>query len=290
MSKKKGNLDPAFARFINPSNGARINLFTTKTDKGEADACRTCGITAKGLKAQTPSSVLMCCNVCRKNGVRVLYCSKDCQKVDYKQGKPPSRPPHKASCGKTHVDPAFDEEALRVVHNALDRDALRLYTTTPTTALQAQVDFLGRNPEAHYGFARENGKYIPHQIQDQGGVLFLQMRKEALEEWNLASIAVMERLLLFFIYPTDVYKGGDYVWQLEREYEVDLDECHRLLVESKRHQDLVNAWFEWVRPRIRDNDPTRGVRFQMPWYYLLGRQGEFIHPKLLPLIEEIMES
>lgn len=215
---------------------------------------------------------------------------RDCQKVDYKQGKPPSRTPHKASCGKTHVDPALGEEALKVVDGTLDTGTLRLYTPTPTTALQAQVDFLGRNPEAHYGFARANGKYIPHQIQGQGGVLFLQMRKEALEERNLASIAVMERLLLLSNYPTDVYKGGDYVWQLEREYEVDLDECHRILVESKRHQDLINAWFEWVTPRTRDDDPTKGVTFQMPWYYLLGRKGEFIHPKLLPSIKEIMES
>jgi hypothetical protein len=41
MSNKKGNLNPAFASYTNPSNGARINLFTPKTDKGEADACRT---------------------------------------------------------------------------------------------------------------------------------------------------------------------------------------------------------------------------------------------------------
>jgi hypothetical protein len=214
--------------------------------------------------------------------------ARDCQKVDYRQGKPPSRPPHKASCGKTHVDPI--EECLRVVDGTLHAGALRIYTKTPTTALQAQVEFLERNNMAHYGFARPNGRYIAHQIQGQGGVLFLQMRKEAMEEHNLASIALMERLLLLSIYPTDVYTGGDYVWQLEREYEVDLGECHRLLVESKRHQELWTAWMEWVTPRIRDDDPTKGVRFQMPWYYFLGRQGEFIHPKYLPMIKDLLSD
>ncbi|KAJ7854633.1 hypothetical protein B0H13DRAFT_2578780 [Mycena leptocephala] len=269
MNKGKGILN----RYVNPVTGGRINIFAEKTDKGEADACRSCGKTAKELKAQTPPAVLMCCNVCMKNGVRVLYCSRECQKVDYRQGKS-SRLPHKASCGKTHVDD------LKAADGTLDTGALRLYTTTPTTALQAQVEFLGRNSTAHYGFARPNGKYVPHQIQGQGGVLFLQMRKEAMEEHTPESIALMERLLLLSFYPTDVYKAGDYVWQLEREYEVDLVECHRRLAESTRHLDLWEAWLDWALPRI-GADPSEGVRFSTPWYYLLARPGEFIHPKRL---------
>ncbi|KAJ7858110.1 hypothetical protein B0H13DRAFT_2672622 [Mycena leptocephala] len=279
MNKGKGKV--SITRYVNPATGlGSISLPRKPTRAKQTNA--------GPVERQTPPAVLMCCNVCVKNGVRVLYCSRDCQKVDYRQGKPPSRPPHKASCGKTHVDPI--EESLRVVDGTLHAGALRFYTKTPTTALQAQVEFLERNNMAHYGFARPNGRYVAHQIQGQGGVLFLQMRKEAMEEHNLASIALMERLLLLSIYPTDVYTGGDYVWQLEREYEVDLGECHRLLVESKRHQELWTAWMEWVTPRIRDDDPTKGVRFQMPWYYFLGRQGEFIHPKYLPMIKDLLSD
>jgi hypothetical protein len=178
---------------------------------------------------------------------------------------------------------------LKAADGTLDTGALRLYTTTPTTALQAQVEFLGRNNTAHYGFARPNGKYVLHQIQGQGGVLFLQMRKEAMEERTPESIALMERLLLLSFYPTDVYKAGDYVWQLEREYEVDLVECHRRLAESTRHLDLWEAWLDWALPRI-GADPSEGVRFSTPWYYLLARPGEFIHPKYLPMINEILSE
>ncbi|KAJ7511721.1 hypothetical protein B0H11DRAFT_1952755 [Mycena galericulata] len=269
--------------YVNPANGARINLFSpkpTRSDRGVVDHCRSCEKTADELKAQTPPISLMCCKVCMRNGFRVMYCSRDCQTVDWKQGNPP----HKAACGKTHVDD------LRAVDGSLDSDTLRLYTPTPTAALQAQIEFLARNVKAHYGFRREkNGKYIAHQIQGEGGVLFLQMRKEAMEQRDLASIALMEKILLFSLYPTDQYKGGDYVAQIEREYDVDLEECHRLLTDSARHQALFNAWMDWVRPRIRDDDPSKGVRFQMPWYYLAGRQGEFVHPKYIPWIKEMLK-
>ncbi|KAJ6449401.1 hypothetical protein C8R47DRAFT_1230671 [Mycena vitilis] len=253
---------------------------------GEADKCRTCGITAKAMKA----AVLMCCNVCAGKRIRVLYCSRDCQKVDYRVGSPPDRAPHKSSCGKTHVDPTVDDEDLAIVHSALDTKTLRLYTKTPTTALQAQLDFLGRNPTAHYGFRRKNGRYIAHQIQGEGGVLFLQMRKEVMEERNLASLAVMERLLLVSVYPTDVYTAGDYVWQLEREYEADLQKCHELFDESPRHLKLYDEWVDWAKPRVRTDDPTKGVRFQLPGYHFLGTRGEFVHPKLLPAIRNMLLS
>jgi hypothetical protein len=41
MNKGKGILN----RYVNPVTGGRINIFAEKTDKGEADACRSCGKT-----------------------------------------------------------------------------------------------------------------------------------------------------------------------------------------------------------------------------------------------------
>lgn len=211
--------------------------------------------------------------------LRSQVCDRDCQALDYKQGKGPTQLPHKASCGKTHI-PSAENEALSIVDGALDSSKLKLYTTSPTTLLQTQIEFLAANPTAHYGFRRaKNGKYVAHQIQGKGGELFLQMRQEALEKREPASIALMEKMLAISTLPLgkDIYTHGDYVPQIEKEYEVDLEECHLALKASQRHQALFNAWLEWVKPRIRDDAPALGVRFGLPWYYF-NPGGEFTHP------------
>ncbi|KAJ7147793.1 hypothetical protein C8R43DRAFT_1009636 [Mycena crocata] len=261
--------------------GQRINIHEmdpTPDDRGVPDACRACGKSAKDLGAQNPPITLMCCTRCKTNGnVRVLYCSKACQTVDYRHGKPPNQPPHKRSCGKTHVEPI--DESLLAVSGALDPEKINLYTKSPTTALQSQVEFLANNPSAHYGYRRvKNGKYVAHQIQGKGGELFLRLRTEAMERREPASIALMEKLLAMSTLPTDtgMYTAGDYVPQLEQEYEVDLEDCHRALEESVFHQFLFDQWVKWATPRIRNDKPALGVRFLMPWYYLLA--GKFIHP------------
>ncbi|KAJ6525563.1 hypothetical protein DFH09DRAFT_1095612 [Mycena vulgaris] len=176
---------------------------------------------------------------------------RQCQTTDYKIGRPPTQPAHKLSCGKTHVEEPADE-SLAVVIRQLDRGDIKLYTKSPTTALQAQ-------------------------IQGKGGELFLQMRAEAMERRELASIALMEKLLAMSTLPTDLYKVGDYVPQLEQEYEIDLEECHFALQRSVRHRELFDEWLTWTTPRIRDGAPGLGVRFGLPWYYL-DPPGEFTHP------------
>ncbi|KAJ7110251.1 hypothetical protein C8R43DRAFT_1042446 [Mycena crocata] len=267
--------------FVHPISGTRINLHVmepTPDDRGVPDACRACGKLAKDLGGQNPTStgILMCCRRCKQNGnVRVLYCSKTCQTIDYNHGKPPNQPPHKRACGKIHVEPV--DESLLAVSSTLDYEKIKLYTKSPTTALQAQVEFLTNNPSAHYGYRRlKNGKYIAHQIQGKGGELFLQMRTEAMERREPASIALMEKLLAMSTLPTDLYNVGDYVPQLEQEYEVDLEECHREMERSPRHRHLFDEWVKWVAPRMRRDEPTLGVRFGVPWYYLPA--GRFIHP------------
>ncbi|KAJ6525525.1 hypothetical protein DFH09DRAFT_1328885 [Mycena vulgaris] len=280
--------------FVHPVTGHRINLHTvvpTQEDRGVPD-------TSKELAAKNPPVALMCCTRCKANGnIRILYCSKyadstvfsldmqityednhrQCQTTDYKIGRPPTQPAHKLSCGKTHVEEPADE-SLAVVIRQLDRGDIKLYTKSPTTALQAQVEFLANNSSAHYGCRRlKNGKYVAHQIQGKGGELFLQMRAEAMERRELASIALMEKLLAISTLPTDLYKVGDYVPQLEQEYEIDLEECHFALQRSVRHRELFDEWLTWTTPRIRDGAPGLGVRFGLPWYYL-DPPGEFTHP------------
>ncbi|KAJ7246049.1 hypothetical protein C8J57DRAFT_1241834 [Mycena rebaudengoi] len=142
------------------------------------------------------------------------------------------------SCGKTHVTSA-DDESMAIADGTLESANLKLYTQSLTTMPQSQVEFLAANPKAHYGFrGMKNGKYVAHQIQGKGGELFLQMRQEAMERREFASIALMEKLLATSIMPSgaDLYTVGDYVPQLEKGYEVDLDECHRPLKASSRHQ------------------------------------------------------
>ncbi|KAK7055155.1 hypothetical protein R3P38DRAFT_2845450 [Favolaschia claudopus] len=270
--------------FVHRVTGFRINLHTTdvtREDHGVPDACRACGKTAKEMSAQKPPQKLMCCTRCKSNGnTRILYCSKACQVVDYKDGRPPNQPPHKRSCGRNHLEPSDNppvDPSLLPVIRVLDSEHIKLYTDTPTTALQAQLEFLTNNCSAHYGFRRpKNGKYVAHQIQGMGGELFLQMRAEAMERREPASIALMEKLLAMSIFPTNLYTAGQYVSQLETEYEVDLEECHRALERSARHESLFRAWVDWAGPRIRDDAPALGVHFMMPWYYLPA--GKFLHP------------
>jgi hypothetical protein len=70
---------------------------------------------------------------------------------------------------------------------------------------------LAANPKAHYGFRRrKNGKYVAHQIQGNSGELFLQIRQETMERRELASIALMAKLLAMSIKPSgaDLYTVG----------------------------------------------------------------------------------
>ncbi|KAJ7476764.1 hypothetical protein FB451DRAFT_1173621 [Mycena latifolia] len=253
--------------FVDPLTGDRFNtieLVTTEDDHGVPDSCRSCGKTAAALAMQSPPVKLMCCVRCKKSsGIRILYCSKACQTVDYKQGNPPTQPPHKLSCGKTHVQP--QDESPGSASPKLDRNqTLKLYTKSPTAALQAQVEFLAANGSAHYGFRRKkNGKYVAHHLDGKGSAIFLRLRAEALGRRDLASIALMEKLLALSALMSDVYTPGDYVPQLEEEFEVDLEECHRALKRSARHQRVLDEW---------DGAPI-GV---LPWYHL--PDGGFIHP------------
>ncbi|KAK7054138.1 hypothetical protein R3P38DRAFT_2855084 [Favolaschia claudopus] len=249
---------------VHPVTGARINLHVLDSDKED-----------HGVPDERRNPLRNSCAArCKSNGnARILYCSKACQIADYKYGRPPNQPPHKRTCGKTHVEPAETDESLLPVSRPFDREEMTVYSKTPTTALQGQIEFLSNNNLAHYGFRRpKNGKYVAHSIQGKGGELFLQMRAEAIGRHEMASIAFMEKLLAMSIHPTDFYKPGDYVSQLELEYDVDLDECHQALQASVRHQDLFREWAEWAAPRQR-----LGVRFGLPWYYF-NDGAKFLHP------------
>ncbi|KAJ6554864.1 hypothetical protein B0H19DRAFT_1294925 [Mycena capillaripes] len=144
-----------------------------------------------------------------------------------------------------HIRRNPQRRSLNAVDGALYRSSLRL---------QAPLEFLDPDTKAH-----KNGKYIAHQIQAQGGAPFLQMPTEAMECRNLARIPFkMEKLLLVSIYPTDVYnRGGDYVWQLERDYEVDLRRGYGTTTKKLILQFKVKFTIATVRLNHRDMAPKQ---------------------------------
>ncbi|EKM48912.1 uncharacterized protein PHACADRAFT_154854 [Phanerochaete carnosa HHB-10118-sp] len=66
--------------------------------------CHTCGTASTG--AQQGGAKLRTCSACRKVNRFVYYCSSECQRQDWKHGKPY---PHKTICGKLRSEQEIEE-------------------------------------------------------------------------------------------------------------------------------------------------------------------------------------
>ncbi|KAL0569105.1 hypothetical protein V5O48_012866 [Marasmius crinis-equi] len=268
--------------FVHPVTGRKINVHLmdpageNKPLKDQCNRCRATKTSQKPLKA---------CKPCLDIGRRVLYCSRECQTVDYRTGTDHSSP-HKQICGKEYVDLKDDDELDSEPNDDTNIDPsllpTHLYTTKPSAALHTQYQYL-KGPDSqtsHYGLVLSNGKIIPARIQGLGGTIFLQMRKKAFEDRDLASIALMERILSLSLPPNQKYKSGDCVYQLEKEFEVDMYECQARYRESTMHTELWKQWLDWLGPRVegapgRPRDGKHVFLCLPPHYY----SGDFTHPR-----------
>jgi len=126
-------------------------------------------------------------------------------------------------CGKLLGDLPFNFDGL-------DPEALRpftLYTSTPSPALRVQIEFLQREKGIwDYCYVQEDGRPFFKSFHDEFKPIFVKARKAAMESRDLASIAVMG-LMLMFSAAEDSEEYRDFTAQLEKEYEVDMEECKR---------------------------------------------------------------
>ncbi|KAL0956575.1 hypothetical protein HGRIS_002712 [Hohenbuehelia grisea] len=176
------------------------------------DQCAHC---LKFAKA-TSGNRMACCAGCKKVGRTVTYCSRDCQKEDYRNGDPP----HKLVCSKSLRD-----VALPHVKTDSGLDPFPLYTDNPSAALLYQAHCLLRDDDkySYYLTNEECSDAVGQNLEPTLGENFREVREKAMFERDLSSIARMYRVI------STKLKDGDAQAklraQLEREYEVDLDEC-----------------------------------------------------------------
>jgi hypothetical protein len=167
-----------------------------------------------------------------------LFASRECQVQDYKHG----RPPHKQICSKP-----LREAPLDLATESKESDTFTLYTSTPTPALALQVYFLRRDEfQWDYCFVCDDGRPLCRTFHGSGKAIFLEARKKAFEQRDLASIAVME--LMLNAQPT-VRDGilQNYRPQIEKEYEVDIDMCRTVAMETS--EDYKKILRSGVVPR-----------------------------------------
>ncbi|KII92190.1 hypothetical protein PLICRDRAFT_27414 [Plicaturopsis crispa FD-325 SS-3] len=184
------------------------------------------------------------------SSVATDHTARECQVHDYKHGNPP----HKQICSKPLRDAPLNFD---FGSNAAEPERFPLYTKTPTPALRLQVHFLENDPtNADYHLtANQNGSSLMKRFPSADDFdqkfkrMFLRARKKAMEERDLASIAVMDWMLYGSV-EGDGYKFGDFTPQLEKEYEVDMEECKKVAAETSLDYQLLQMMFtiEGYRP------------------------------------------
>lgn len=161
-----------------------------------------------------------------------LFADRECQLRDYKHGLPP----HKQICSKPLREAPLD------LASESEESAFPLYTPSPTPALALQVYFLRRDKfEWDYSFICDDGRPLCKTFHSPGKAIFLEARKKALEQRDLASIAVME-LMLNAEPPVRDGVVYNYQNQIEKEYEVDIKVCRTLAMEtSEDYRKLLKS-------------------------------------------------
>lgn len=156
----------------------------------------------------------------------IYFFSSECQVQHYRHGQPP----HKQISSKPLRSVPLD---LATSH--AEEDAFPLYTESPTPALALQVSFLKRGgTQWDYHFVAADGRPISRSFGGKAQNIFLEARSKAMEKRDLASIAIMARMLGFGA------MEGEFTSQLEKEYEVNMRECIKVALETSAvYQDML---------------------------------------------------
>jgi hypothetical protein len=158
---------------------------------------------------------------------------RECQIHHYREGKPP----HRLSCSKpTPIVPITAETA--------DPDPFPLYTKSPSPDLLLQVHLLQRDKQQHdYNLMLPGGTPMYRDIPPSHvKTIFLEARRKAMAEQDRTSIGVMRFIL-----------GSEYASQLEREYQVKIEDCVKA---AKDHKDWDELSRYEIFTVIEDPKPT----------------------------------
>jgi len=176
--------------------------------------------------------ILFCWRRMFESEYHLAIANRECQKHDFKSGQPP----HKQMCGKPLRDLPF-----ALCTESVEANPFPLYTSSPSPALLTQVHFPVRDQQYDYVFLRKDGNIYGQRFHGEYRKIFLELRKEAMESRNLASVSLMEWMLRVAVQEDKGwYQAGDFVPQLEREYETNINECRAAAAGSTKHMDLLS--------------------------------------------------
>ncbi|KAF8889365.1 hypothetical protein BD779DRAFT_341465 [Infundibulicybe gibba] len=134
-----------FRGLMDKDNIREIRRLAKLNNEGAVNICWNCG---KDPTRLGPGKELKACVKCKEIRRIIRYCSRECQKDDWKNGKPV---PHKAICGKPMMDD--DPPKEREVIEAGSNDG-RIPPPDPgfkrSIALSYQITQLQRTPEYDY--------------------------------------------------------------------------------------------------------------------------------------------
>ncbi|KAF8889369.1 hypothetical protein BD779DRAFT_341569 [Infundibulicybe gibba] len=166
-----------------------------KTHQNMVNICWNCGLDASRLEGRQ----LRACSACKAVGRGIRYCSSECQKQDWKHGRPV---PHKSICGKKDTD--LDEPGEIQIEPQDDGDQ-RIPKADPgfkrSTDLLHQISFLNKPPYVDYVVMQ------PYPADDVGISLpspflreqFLIMRQRALRNGDPGCVHTMLFLLGYMV-------------------------------------------------------------------------------------------
>ncbi|KAF8159625.1 hypothetical protein B0H34DRAFT_411554 [Crassisporium funariophilum] len=187
---------------------------------GDTRYCWGCGIMQSLLPGDKK---LLACAECKKMGVsEVKYCSRECQKDDWKNGKPK---PHKLTCGKPPQAAAeggrqgkltCNDKTIPSADPSFKRSLALLHQIQRSTATGADYVLITKGND-------DIGLTIPGKAQKDR---FLEMKQQAMKNGDVTAVkGILEMLRSYMPFIASVSSGFtllDLKEQLEREYGVKL--------------------------------------------------------------------
>ncbi|KAF8888829.1 hypothetical protein BD779DRAFT_1672150 [Infundibulicybe gibba] len=207
-----------FRGLVDKDDIREIRRLDKLESKGVVNICWNCG---KDPARLGPGKELKACVKCKEIRRIIRYCSRECQREDWKNGKPV---PHKAICGKPmmDVDPPEEKETV-----GADSNDDRIPPPDPgfrrSIALSYQITLLQSMPQCDYVLD------MPPPNKDNKGftllnplakVLFHLARNRAFKNGDPEAVR-----FLFLSLKSIISVPGDVeilTRQLEREYGIDL--------------------------------------------------------------------
>ncbi|KAH8093892.1 hypothetical protein BXZ70DRAFT_369185 [Cristinia sonorae] len=214
----------------------------------EKGMCWGCGKTKRDLPSNTS---FQACSGCKKVNQIILYCSRECQKRDWKSGLAGSTP-HREECGKpwkvvvegesstsdsTPLAGSISGMALNIIPQVNDK-----FRRSP--ALQYQIRQLTQTPGEYPDYVIVMGHPEPDveiTIPDPSiAVGFISARTRAFKSGDAGAVDIMYKTLRFLSMASNT-PMPNLRKQLEAEYGVDMDEASRCPWSDATDDEMMEA-------------------------------------------------